>query len=305
MATSAEVASSNDTLEWVQKDNRRFLHAIYRVIDLDRTIKYAILILVIILFYTQHFGMQLLRRSDVPKANFSNAVLGFGPEESHFVLELIYNHGVDKLDFGTAFGHFGIAAEDVYKIVEDIRASGGVITREPGPAEGGGSTIYAFVQDPNGYSFELVQRDAPIREPLCQALFNVVDLDRSIEFYQKALGMNLLLRYANPREQFDIGMVGYGDDLNQTTVIELRYNYNVTEYTQGNAYSQVVISTDDVYKSAEAVKLVTQELGGKIIRPPGPIPGTDTKITSFLDLDGFKTVLMDNEDFLKELQKKE
>ncbi|KAA8515516.1 hypothetical protein F0562_018873 [Nyssa sinensis] len=292
MAESAPVVPSDELLEWPKKDRRRFLHAVYRVGDLDRTIK----------FYTEGLGMKLLRKRDIPEEKYSNAFLGFGPEESHFVVELTYNYGVDKYDIGTGFGHFAISTPDVYKLVENIRAKGGNVTREPGPVKGGKSVI-AFVKDPDGYIFELIQR-GPTPEPLCQVMLRVGDLDRSIKFYEKALGMKLLRTIDNPAYKYTLAMMGYADEY-ETTVLELTYNYGVTEYTKGNAYAQVAISTDDVYKSAEVVNLVTQELGGKITRQPGPIPGINTKVTSFLDPDGWKTVLVDNEDFLKELQKEE
>ncbi|XP_059624256.1 lactoylglutathione lyase GLX1-like [Cornus florida] len=286
----ASDAPSNELLEWPKKDKHRFLHAVYRVGDLDRTIK----------FYTECFGMKLLRKRDVPEEKYSNAFLGFGSEESHFVVELTYNHGVDKYDIGTGFGHFAIATPDVYKLVEEVKAKGGgSVSREPGPVKGGNSVI-AFVKDPDGYAFEIIQR-GPTPEPLCQVMLRVGDLDRSIKFYEKALGMKLLRKIDRPEYKYTLAMMGYTDE-DKTTVLELTYNYGVTEYTKGNAYAQVAISTDDVYKSAEVIKLVTQELGGKITREPGPIPGINTKITSFLDPDGWKTVLVDNEDFLKELQ---
>lgn len=281
--------TSENVLEWAQKDKKRFLHAVYRVGDLERTIK----------FYTECLGMKLLRKRDIPEEKYSNAFLGFGPEESHFVVELTYNYGVDKYDIGTGFGHFAIATEDVYKLVEDIRAKGGKITREPAPVKGG-TTVIAFVQDPDGYIFELIQRGLT-PEPLCQIMLRVGDLDRSIKFYEKACGMKLLRKPDNPAYKYTIAMMGYADEY-ETTVLELTYNYGVTEYTKGNAYAQVAISTEDVYKSAEVVNLVTQELGGKITRQPGPIPGINTKITSFLDPDGWKVVLVDNADFLKELE---
>ncbi|PRQ31884.1 putative lactoylglutathione lyase [Rosa chinensis] len=190
----------------------------------------------------------------------------------------------------------------IYTMVEKIRAAGGVITREPGPVAPGGTTIYAFVNDPDGYSFELFRRP-PTPEPLNHICLNVVDIDRSIDFYQKALGMNLLVpKYNNAQEQYTVAMVGYGSNYTQTTVIELQYNYNVTDYTKGNGYAQVAIGTDDVYKSAAVVEQVIQELGGKIIQPPGPIPFIKTKITAFLDSDGFETVLVDNQDYLKYLK---
>ncbi|KAL8136770.1 hypothetical protein V2J09_002771 [Rumex salicifolius] len=255
-----------DVLEWPQKDKHRFLHAVYRVGDLDRTIK----------FYTEGFGMKLLRKRDIPEEKYSNAFLGFGPEESHFVVELTYNYGVDKYDIGTGFGHFAIATPDVYKLVEKLRAIGGNISREPGPVKGGSSHI-AFVKDPDGYTFELIQREK-IGEPLCQVMLRVGDLERSIKFYEKAMGMKLLRKIDRPEYKYTLAMMGYGPE-EEVTVLELTYNYGVA------------ISTDDVYKSAEAVNVVTQELGGKITRQPGPIPGINTKITSFLDPDGWKTIL--------------
>nr|QIC53432.1 glyoxalase [Hemerocallis fulva]UZT75472.1 glyoxalase [Hemerocallis sp. DN-2022a] len=283
------VVASENALEWVQKDKRRFLHAVYRVGNLERTIK----------FYTECLGMTLLRQRDIPEEKYSNAFLGFGPEDSHFVVELTYNYGVDKYDIGTGFGHFAIATEDVYKLVENVRSKGGKVTREPGPVKGG-TSIIAFIQDPDGYIFELIQR-GPTPEPLCQVMLRVGDLDRSIKFYEKACGMRLLRKIDNPAYKYTLAMIGYDDEY-KSTVLELTYNYGVTEYTKGNAYAQIAIGTEDVYKSAEAVDLVTKEHGGKITRQPGPIPGINTKITSFLDPDGWKTVLVDNADFLKELQ---
>ncbi|PSS10374.1 Lactoylglutathione lyase [Actinidia chinensis var. chinensis] len=289
MADGSPVVPSDEFLEWPKKDNRRFLHAVHRVGDLDRSIK----------FYTEAFGMKLLRKRDIPEEKYSNAFVGFGTEESNFVLELVYNYGVHKYDIGTGFGHFGIATTEIYKLVENIRTKGGNITREPAPVEGAMAVI-AFVTDPVGYSFELLQRP-PTPERLCQVMLSVADLDRSIKFYEKALGMELQLKFDRPDQNYTIAMMGYADQF-KTTVFELKYNYGVTEYTKGNGYVQVAISTDDVYKSAAVVSLVTKELGGKITRPPGPIPGINTKITSFVDPDGWKIVLVDNEDFLKELE---
>ncbi|KAG5516456.1 hypothetical protein RHGRI_037242 [Rhododendron griersonianum] len=298
MADVAPVVLNDEILEWPKNDKRRFLHVVYRVGDLDRSIK----------FYTEAFGMTLLRKKDVPKDKYSSAVLGFGQEESTFVVELIHStsilyqryYGVENYDIGTGFGHFGISTTDIYQLVETIRAKGGKITQEAGAAEGT-TAVVAFVQDLDGYEFELFQRDAT-PEPLCQVMFHVVDLDRSIEFYEKALGMNHIVTIDRPEEKDTIAMLGYGDDPNQIAILELIYNYDVTEYTKGNAYSHIAISTDDVYKSAEVVKLVTLELGGKIIRQPGPFPGTNTKFTAFEDPEGWKTVLIDNQDFLKGLE---
>ncbi|KAG2678108.1 hypothetical protein I3760_12G128000 [Carya illinoinensis] len=284
---------NDDVLGWVKKDNRRFLHADIRVGDLNRTIR----------FYTESLGMKLLSQKYFPKLKYSKAVVGFGPRDTHFVLEFTCIHGVEKYEIGTAFGHIGISTQDIYAMVENIRAKGGVITHEPGTVTGP-STIYAFGLDPDGYTYELIQ-SPPTPEPISQIMLHVADLDRAIKFYEKALGMNLLLKYDSPQEKFTIGMVGYGSNRTQTTVLELKYNYNVTEYTNGNGYAEVAIGTDNVYKSAAAVKLVTKELGGQIILPPGPIPQINTKITSFVDPDGWKTDLVDNKDYLKEVQKKE
>ncbi|KAL6196303.1 hypothetical protein ACLB2K_031918 [Fragaria x ananassa] len=221
-------------------------------------------------FYTEFFGMRVLSREEFPEANFSNAVIGFESEETQFVLGLTQHHSaVDKLELGTAFSHFGITTQvkppQASRFMK-LHLAGGVITREPGPVAPGGTTIYAFVNDPDGYSLELLLRP-PTPEPLNHMCLNVVDIDRSIDFYEKALGMNLLV----PK-------------------------YNNTE-------EQVAIGTDDAYKSAAVVvEQVIQELGGKIIRPPGPIPVIGTKITAFLDSDGFETVLVDNEDYLQYLK---
>ncbi|WZY97533.1 hypothetical protein YC2023_069862 [Brassica napus] len=266
----ADVAS----LDWPKNDTRRFFHVVYRVGDLDRTIK----------FYTECFGMKVSRQRDVPKEKYSNAFMGFGSEKSHFAVELTYNYGVSSYDIGDGFGHFTISTQDVYKMVETVRAKGGNVTREPGPVEGG-SSIIAIVKDPDGYPFELIQR-GPTPEPFCQVMLRVGDLDRAIKFYEKALGMRLLRRIKKPEYKYTIGMMGF----NESVVLELTYKYGVTEYKKGNAYAQIAIGTDDVYKSGEVVKIVNKELGGKITREPGPLPGIGTKIVSFLDPDGWKTV---------------
>ncbi|KAK1418558.1 hypothetical protein QVD17_27703 [Tagetes erecta] len=285
MAQGSTTITQENALEWVKSDKRRMLHVVYRVGDLDRTIK----------FYTECLGMKLLRKRDIPEERYTNAFLGYGPEDSHFVIELTYNYGVDKYDIGTAFGHFGIAVDDVAKTVDLIKAKGGSVTREPGPVKGGKSII-AFIEDPDGYKFELIER-GPTPEPLCQVMLRVGDLDRSIAFHEKAYGMELLRRRDNPEYKYTIAMMGYGPE-DKNAVLELTYNYGVTEYDKGNAYAQIAIGTDDVYKTAEAIKL----FGGKITREPGPLPGISTKITASLDPDGWKTVFVDNIDFLKELE---
>jgi lactoylglutathione lyase len=124
----------------------RILHTMLRVGDLQRSID----------FYTGVMGMHVLRTTDRPEQKYSLAFIGYGPESDHAVLELTYNYGVDKYDLGSAFGHVAIAVDDAYAACEKIRAAGGNVTREPGPVKGG-TTVIAFVTDPDGYKIELIQ----------------------------------------------------------------------------------------------------------------------------------------------------
>ncbi|SIN86770.1 lactoylglutathione lyase [Sulfurivirga caldicuralii] len=123
----------------------RLLHTMLRVGNLERSID----------FYTNVLGMQLLRQKDYPDGKFTLAFLGYGPESETCVLELTYNWGVDHYDLGNGFGHIAIEVDDVYKAVEAIRARGGKIIREAGPMNAG-TTIIAFVEDPDGYQIELL-----------------------------------------------------------------------------------------------------------------------------------------------------
>ena len=125
----------------------RYLHTMLRVGDLDRSVK----------FYTDLFGMKELRRTEVPAGKYTLSFLGYGDEASNTVLELTYNWGVDKYDIGTAFGHLAIGMPDVYGACEQMRKAGAKITREPGPVKFG-TTVIAFVEDPDGYKIELVER---------------------------------------------------------------------------------------------------------------------------------------------------
>ncbi|KAF7075461.1 hypothetical protein CFC21_080234 [Triticum aestivum] len=284
-AAATSFSSNDEAFTWAKKDNRRLLHVVYRVGDINKTIK----------FYTECLGMKLLRKRDIPEEKYTNAFLGYGPEETNFAIELTYNYGVDSYDVGAGFGHFGIATDDVAKTVELIRAKGGKVTREPGPVKGG-KTVIAFIEDPDGYKFEILERPGT-PEPLCQVMLRVGDLDRAISFYEKACGMKLLRKRDNPEYKYTVAMMGYGPE-DQNAVLELTYNYGVTEYDKGNAYAQIAIGTDDVYKTAEVVKLS----GGKVVREAGPLPGLGTKITAILDPDGWKSVFVDNIDFAKELE---
>jgi lactoylglutathione lyase len=125
----------------------RILHTMLRVGDLQRSID----------FYTKVLGMKLLRTSENPEYKYSLAFLGYGSNPDHAELELTYNWGVDKYDMGSAYGHIAISADDIYKTCDQVRAAGGNITREPGPVKGG-TTVIAFITDPDGYKVELIER---------------------------------------------------------------------------------------------------------------------------------------------------
>jgi lactoylglutathione lyase len=125
----------------------QYLHTMIRVRNLDESVK----------FYTELLGMKELRRNDVPDGKYTLAFVGYGDEASHTVLELTYNYGVGSYDQGTAFGHLALGVPDIYGAVEKLRAAGVKITREPGPVKFG-KTVIAFIEDPNGYKIELIER---------------------------------------------------------------------------------------------------------------------------------------------------
>ena len=124
----------------------RMLHTMLRVGDLDRSIA----------FYTEVLGMKLLRRKGYPEGKFTLAFVGYGDEAEYTVLELTYNWGVERYELGTAFGHLAIEVEDAYKACEAVAAKGGKVTRPAGPMKHG-STVIAFVEDPDGYKIEFIQ----------------------------------------------------------------------------------------------------------------------------------------------------
>ena len=125
----------------------RLLHTMLRVGNLERSIN----------FYTQVLGMTLIRRSENPDYKYSLAFVGYGSNPEHAELELTYNHGVDKYEMGTAYGHIALGVPDAYAACDKIKAAGGQVTREAGPVKGG-STVIAFVTDPDGYKIELIER---------------------------------------------------------------------------------------------------------------------------------------------------
>ena len=125
----------------------RILHTMLRVGVLQRSID----------FYTQMLGMKLLRTTDRPEQQYSLAFVGFGNNPDHAELELTFNYGVTQYELGTAYGHIAIGVDDAAAACARIKAAGGTVTRDAGPVKGG-STVIAFVQDPDGYKIELIER---------------------------------------------------------------------------------------------------------------------------------------------------
>ena len=125
----------------------RVLHTMIRVGDLERSLR----------FYTEVLGMKLLRRKEYPDGKFTLAFVGYGSEAEHAVIELTYNWGTEKYDMGNAFGQIAVEVDDAYAACEEIKRRGGNVVREAGPMKHGTSVI-AFVQDPDGYKIELIQK---------------------------------------------------------------------------------------------------------------------------------------------------
>jgi lactoylglutathione lyase len=125
----------------------QFLHTMLRVGDLQRSVD----------FYSKAFGMNEIRRRDVPNGKYTLAFVGYGEEEDNTLIELTYNYGVEKYEMGGAFGHLAVGVPDVAAACDQAAAAGGTITRPAGPVQHG-TTIIAFVKDPDGYLIELVER---------------------------------------------------------------------------------------------------------------------------------------------------
>jgi lactoylglutathione lyase len=124
----------------------RLLHTMLRVGNLQESLK----------FYCEVLGMKLLRQKDYPDGKFTLAFVGYGDESDNSVIELTYNWGVEKYNIGDAYGHIALGVDDIYSTCEEIKKLGGKVVREPGPMKHG-STVIAFVQDPDGYKVELIQ----------------------------------------------------------------------------------------------------------------------------------------------------
>ena len=125
----------------------RILHTMLRVGDLERSLR----------FYTEVLGMKLLRRRDFLEGKFTLAFVGYGEESDNAVLELTYNWGVDRYDLGSGYGHVAVEVDDAYRACEEAKKRGGKVTREAGPMKHG-TTVIAFVEDPDGYKIEFIQR---------------------------------------------------------------------------------------------------------------------------------------------------
>ena len=125
----------------------RILHTMLRVGDLKRSID----------FYTNVLGMQVLRQKDYPDGRFTLAFVGYGAEDEEAVLELTHNWDTSRYDIGTGYGHVALEVEDAYKACDEVRKRGGTVTREAGPMKHG-ATVIAFVEDPDGYKIEFIQR---------------------------------------------------------------------------------------------------------------------------------------------------
>ncbi|MEH2324465.1 MAG: lactoylglutathione lyase [Nostoc sp.] len=140
----------------------RLLHTMLRVGSLGESLK----------FYCEVLGMKLLRRKDYPGGEFTLAFVGYGDESDNAVIELTYNWGVEKYELGNAYGHIALGVDDIYATCEEIRNQGGKVVREPGPMKHG-STVIAFVEDPDGYKIELIQlvtQGSPVKQESLEQL---------------------------------------------------------------------------------------------------------------------------------------
>jgi len=133
----------------MSQSSGQLLHTMIRVFDLEKSIE----------FYTGKLGMKLLRRKDYPDGRFTLAFVGYGPEDTHPAIELTHNWDTQKYEPGNAYGHIALGVQDIHATCDAIRQAGGKVVREPGPMKHG-TTVIAFVEDPDGYRVELIQQGA-------------------------------------------------------------------------------------------------------------------------------------------------
>jgi lactoylglutathione lyase len=132
-----------------QSNAQRFMHTMIRVGDLERSVQ----------FYRDHFGMEVVKRVDVPEGQYTNVFIGYGEEKSDPMIELTYNYGKDSYELGTGFGHLAIGVRNIYAVCDRMRVAGVTIVREPGPVKFG-TVVIAFIDDPDGYRIELIDLDS-------------------------------------------------------------------------------------------------------------------------------------------------
>jgi lactoylglutathione lyase len=188
------------------------LHFVYRVGDLART-----------RLFLSTLGLRVLRERDVPSEKYTNVFFGAGSESNaeHCSLELTYNYGREAYNVGTGLGHIGVAVSDVRSTCEELRRKGFRVVREPGPVADGKSYM-AFVEDPTGYRFELLQRVQ--RDPVCQVTLRVTDLDNSLKFYS-ALGFHEVRRRSSESGRYTNVKLGYGPE-EDSTMLQLTHNWD-------------------------------------------------------------------------------
>ncbi|KAI5057169.1 hypothetical protein GOP47_0027184 [Adiantum capillus-veneris] len=207
----------------------RLLRVVYRVKNLDQSVR----------FYTECFDMKIKGTFECPLKQYAAALMGYGSSSTHFILELRFYFEICEFNVGSGFGHIGINVGNVQKSLESIKSKGGKVTKEARQVKGA-STICAFVEDPNGYEIELLQRVSYGGDPLCQVMLRVVDLQSAITFYEKSFGMKMLRKFQLEvsKTKFELAFMGFGPE-DRTTVLELNSIYNVAHYDKGNAYLEV------------------------------------------------------------------
>ncbi|CAM9437356.1 unnamed protein product [Chrysoparadoxa australica] len=267
--------------------SNQMLHVVYRVGDMDKSVK----------FYQDVFGMKLLRFRDIPEEKYSNAFLGYGTESKgeHFSIELTYNYGVDSYELGDAFRGMSLSLPSLREVSKAAAAAeDGSVVSEISDVEYGPCLVpdedvktvsvgtLMTVQDPDGYMFEVHEKSR--RDPVAAVMISVTNLEKSIEFYEKALGMKLLQKRSNVLKEASMyAWMGYGD-MNDGAMLELRYFFGTDKVEQGTAYGQIAVGTPDVFKAAEHIEAA----GYVVTRAPGPVPGIGTKITAVRDPDDYK-----------------